>query len=121
VNGLGQDGKMYRRFERVNANSIIVSLMTPGQDEPISGFMRDISLGGLKMQKIADREVPLGIYQCQFVLTGHGKIQAEVEVVGYGTDEDKFAKQIVRMRFLRLGLESKEKIKQFVEKAKTVS
>lgn len=115
---MGQDEKIYRRHERVNASSIIVSLIIPEQAEPISGFLRDISLGGLKIQKIADREVPLGIYQCQFVLTGQGKIQAEVEVVGYGTEEDKFARQIVRMRFLQLDSELKGKIKQFVEQAK---
>lgn len=115
---MGQDEKMLRRYERVSANSIIVSLIIPGEAEPISGFLRDISAGGLKMQKIADREVPLGVYQCQFVLTGQGKIQAEAEVVGYGTEEDRFARQIVRMRFLRLDPESKEKIKQFVEKTK---
>ncbi|GEM_PF-720262 len=118
---MGQEEQFYRRYERVKASSIIVSLTVPGQAEPISGFLRDISLGGLKMQKIADREVPLGVYQCQFILTGQGKIQAEVEVVGYGMEEDKFAKQIVRMRFLRLDAESKEKIKQFVEKAKAIS
>lgn len=113
---LSQNGIAYRRFVRVETNSTVVSLTSSGDSTPVSGFLRDISEGGLKIQKIAvDREVKLENYQCQFILSGLGKIQVPVEVVGFGGEEDKFSKHIVRMRFTQLDTESKVKLKQFIE------
>jgi c-di-GMP-binding flagellar brake protein YcgR len=105
-----------RRHARVETSSTVVSLNSAQDASPVSGFLRDISEGGLKIQKIAvDREVRLDKYQCQFILSGFGKIQTPVEVVGFGYEEEKFSKHIVRMRFTELDTESKEKIKKFIE------
>lgn len=114
---MSQDGIAYRRYARVETNSTVVSLTSAGDPTPVSGFLRDISEGGLKIQKIAiDREVQMTNYHCQFILNGFGKIQAQVEVVGFGGEEDKFSKHIVRMRFTGLDAESKGKIKNFIER-----
>jgi c-di-GMP-binding flagellar brake protein YcgR len=113
---LSQDGIAYRRYARVETNSIVVSLTSAEDPTPVSGFLRDISEGGMKIQKIAvDREVRLGGYHCQLILSGFGKLQAEIEVVGFGSEEDKYSKQIVRMRFTRIDPESKDKLKKFIE------
>jgi c-di-GMP-binding flagellar brake protein YcgR len=113
---LNQNEIAKRRFKRVETSSTVVSLNSPQDSIPVSGFLRDISEGGMKIQKIAvDREVRMDKYQCQFILSGLGKIQTPVEIVGFGREEDKFSKHIVRMRFTELDKESKEKIKQFVE------
>lgn len=117
---MDQDGVAYRRFARVEMNATIVSLTASEDATPISGFLRDISEGGLKIQKIAvGREVQMGRYQCRFILPGFGKIQTEAEVVGFGREEDKFSQHIVRVRFTRLDAETRDKIKKYVEQKQT--
>lgn len=81
----------------------------------ISGFLRDISEGGLKIQKIsAERRVEKGDYDCTFVLPNLGKMQTRVEVLGVGDSQEKLGETLVRMRFQNLDPLSKEKIKQFI-------
>ncbi len=108
-------GMEHRRHLRVIAKSIIVSLTDKQQDQQISGFLKDISEGGMKIQKIsAKRQVEKGEYSCEFVLPDSGKINVTVEVLGLGYDEEKFSEHLIRMKFLKLDPVSKEKIKKYI-------
>lgn len=109
--------KNLRRFARVSAKSIIVSIHDLNGEESFTGFLRDVSEGGLRIQKISEkRQAELGRYFCQFFLPTLGKVSSPVEVVGFGDADDKFSAHLVRMRFVDIPAESKEKVKQFVEK-----
>lgn len=108
-------GKEHRQHFRALAKSIIVSLTDKEQDQQITGFLKDISEGGMKIQKIsAKRQVEKGKYLGEFVLPNSGKITVSVEVLGSGYDDDKFSEHLIRMKFLNLDQDSKEKIKNFV-------
>lgn len=114
VTVLQQAGIEMRRYDRVKASSVLVSLK-PTSGEEITGFLRDISEGGLKIQKLStQRQVENGRYFCEFYLPSAGKISAPVEVVGYGTGNEKFGDHLIRMRFLDLPGDDKAKIKQFI-------
>ncbi len=108
-------GKEHRRHLRIIAKSIIVSLTDNNNDQQITGFLKDISEGGMKIQKIsAKRQVEKGEYNCEFVLPGSGKIDLLVEVLGFGYDDDKFSEHLIRMRFIDLDPATKEKIKIYI-------
>lgn len=108
-------GKEHRQHLRALAKSIIVSLTDKERDQQITGFLKDISEGGMKIQKIsAKRQVEKGEYLSEFVLPNSGKITVSVEVLGSGYDDDKFSEHLIRMKFLNLDQDSKEKIKNFV-------
>lgn len=108
-------GKEHRRHLRIIAKSIIVSLTDKNNDQQISGFLKDISEGGMKIQKIsAKRQVENGVYKCEFVLPDSGKIDASVEVLGFGYDDEKFSEHLIRMRFLNLDPETKGKIEKYI-------
>ena len=113
---MSESEKYLRRHSRVPAKSIIVSINEMSGEESFTGFLRDISEGGLRIQKISEkRKVELGPYICHFFLPTLGKVSSEVEVVGFGEPDDKFGAHLVRMRFVDIPAESKEKVKQFVE------
>ncbi len=108
-------GKEHRQHLRVMAKSIIVSLTDKQLDQQITGFLKDISEGGLKIQKIsAKRQVEKGEYVCEFVLPNYGKITAAVEVLGSGYDDEKFSEHLIRMKFSNLDPDIKEKIMNYV-------
>lgn len=108
-------GKEHRQHLRALAKSIIVSLTDKQQEQQLTGFLKDISEGGVKIQKIsAKRQVEKGEYICEFVLPNSGKIITSVEVLGFGYDDEKFSEHLIRMKFLNLDQDSKEKIKNFV-------
>lgn len=108
-------GQERRRHLRIIAKSIIVSLTNKQNDQQITGFLKDISEGGMKIQKIsAKRQVEKGEYNCEFVLPGSGKIEASVEVLGFGTNDDKISEYLIRMRFLDLDPETKGKIEKYI-------
>ncbi len=106
-----------RQYERAKAKSILVSLTgLSGNSQQITGFLRDISEGGLKIQKISsERQAEKGEYKCEFVLPDYGKIITKVEVLGAGDTQEKFADMLIRMRFIDLAPETKENIKIFIE------
>jgi c-di-GMP-binding flagellar brake protein YcgR len=107
-----------RQHERAKAKSILVSLTN--QTQQITGFLRDISEGGLKIQKIsAERQAETGDYDCHFVLPDLGKINAKVTVIGTGKSQEKFGEMLIRMRFHDLEPESKEKIKLYVKQSQS--
>ncbi len=109
------EGKEHRRHLRVIAKSIIVSLTNRETDQQISGFLKDISEGGMKIQKIsAKRQVEKGKYNCEFVLPGSGKINAMVEVLGFGSDNERFSEHLIRMRFLDVDQATGEKIRKYI-------
>jgi c-di-GMP-binding flagellar brake protein YcgR len=85
-------------------------------NQPITGFLRDISAGGLKLQKISSTaKVQPGEYECQFVLPSFGKIISQAEVIGYGSEMEKFGNLFVRMRFTSIKNEDLDKIDDFVK------
>jgi hypothetical protein len=103
-----------RQHERVKAKSILVSLSN--QTQQVTGFLRDISEGGLKIQKIsAERQVETGDYECHFVLPELGSINTKVSVIGTGDSQEKFGELLIRMQFYDLDPESKEKIRLFIK------
>ena len=105
-----------RAHMRVKARSILVSLSNSMLNQPITGFLRDISAGGLKVQKISSTaKVQPGEYECQFVLPNFGKIISHAEVIGYGSELEKFGNLFVRMRFTEIKNEDREKIDDFVK------
>lgn len=108
-------GQERRRHLRIIAKSIIVSLTNKQNDQQISGFLKDISEGGMKIQKIsAKRQVEKGEYYCEFVLPDYGKIEVPVEVLGFGSDAEKFSEHLIRMRFLDLDPAIKDKIEKYI-------
>jgi len=105
-----------RKYIRVKARSILVSLSNSALNQPVTGFLRDISAGGLKIQKISSTaKVQPGEYECQFVLPGYGKIISKAEVVGSGGENETFGNLFVRMRFTGIKDEDIQKITSFVE------
>lgn len=110
-------GKERRQHFRVIAKSIVVSLTDEQQGQQISGFLKDISEGGMKIQKISSqRQVEPGEYSCEFILPDFGTINVSVEVLGFGSEDEKFSEHLIRMRFLNLAPELKEKIKKYITK-----
>ncbi len=104
-----------RQFKRVKVQSLLVSLTQASNGETITGFMRDISEGGLKIQKLSTlRQLNGGIFACDFTLPGTGKIASLVEMVGMGYAEEKFSEHLLRFRFWKLGNEDKLKIRSYV-------
>lgn len=105
----------HRRHLRVIARSIIVSLTNKQKDQQITGFLKDISKGGMKIHKIsAKRQVEKGEYNCEFVLPDSGKIEVLAEVLGFGYDDEKFSEHLIRMRFIDLDQATKEKIDKYI-------
>lgn len=105
-----------RAHTRVKARSILVSLSNSMLNQPITGFLRDISTGGLKVQKISSTaKVQPGEYECQFVLPNFGKIISRAEVIGFGSEMEKFGNLFVRMRFTDIKNEDRDKIDDFVK------
>lgn len=105
-----------REYMRAKTSSVLVSLSNSIAKQPITGFLRDISAGGLKVQKIsATANVHPGEYECQFVLPNFGKIISRAEVIGFGNEVEKFGKLLVRMRFTDIKNEDKVKISDFVK------
>jgi c-di-GMP-binding flagellar brake protein YcgR len=108
-------GKEHRQHLRALAKSIIVSLTDKEKDQQITGFLKDISEGGMKIQKIsAKRHLEKGEYISEFVLPNFGKISAPVEVLGSGYEDERFSEHLIRMKFLELDPDSQEKIKSYV-------
>lgn len=108
-------GKEHRQHFRVIAKSIIVSLTDQQHEQQITGFLKDISEGGIKIQKIsAKRQVEKGDYLCEFVLPEFGKISVPVTVLGFGYEDEKFSEHLVRMKFLDLDPDQKEKIITYI-------
>lgn len=108
-------GKEHRQHLRALAKSIIISLTDKAQDQQITGFLKDISEGGMKIQKIsAKRHLEKGDYISEFVLPNYGKITVPVEVLGSGYEDEKYCEHLIRMKFLNLDPDSKEKIKSYV-------
>lgn len=106
--------KERRQHLRIMAKSIIVAL-TGNQDQQITGFLKDISEGGMKIQKIsAKRQVEIGEYSCEFVLPEYGKINVLVAVLGFGCEAEKFSEHLIRMKFSSLDPVTKEKIKNYI-------
>ena len=104
-----------RKYVRVEVKSIIVSLTDPVHDQEITGFLRDISEGGMKIQKMsAKRQIELGEYNTQFMLPGYGMIIGTVQVLGFGNENEKFGGHLIRMQFVNLDIESKLKIRDYV-------
>jgi c-di-GMP-binding flagellar brake protein YcgR len=103
-----------REYMRVKARSILVSISNFSLRQPITGFLRDISAGGLKIQKISSMAHQSGEYECQFVLP-MGKIISRVEVVSSGGGTEKFGDLFVRMRFVNINDEDRGKIINFVQ------
>ncbi|MGE5605368.1 MAG: PilZ domain-containing protein [Bacteroidota bacterium] len=113
-------GKEHRRHLRIIAKSIIVSLTDKHADQQITGFLKDISEGGMKIQKIsAKRQVEKGEYHCEFVLPDSGKIDVLVEVLGFGYEDEKFSEHLIRMRFLDLDPATKDKIEKYIANNRT--
>lgn len=107
-----------RAHIRVKARSILVSLSSSILNQPITGFLRDISAGGLKVQKISSTaKVQPGEYECQFVLPSFGKIISHAEVIGFGSEIEKFGNLFVRMRFTDIKNEDRDKIGDFVKQS----
>ncbi len=105
-----------RQFKRVKVQSLLVSLTQASNGETVTGFLRDISEGGLKIQKLSTlRQLDGGIFACDFILPGTGKIAALVEMVGMGYVEEKFSEHLLRFRFWRLDQEDKLKIRGYVQ------
>ena len=108
-------GQERRQHLRIIAKSIIVSLTAKHGDQQITGFLKDISEGGMKIQKVsAKRQVEKGEYHCEFVLPDYGKIEALVEVLGSGSSAEKFGEHLIRMRFLDLDPETKDKLEKYI-------
>lgn len=108
-------GQEHRRHLRIIAKSIIVSLTKKNDDQQIIGFLKDISEGGMKIQKIsAKRQVEKGEYHCEFVLPDSGKVEASVEVLGFGSNAEKFSEHLIRMKFLDLDPATKGKIGKYI-------
>ena len=104
-----------RQFKRVKVQSLLVSLTQETNGEKITGFIRDISEGGLKIQKLSTiRQLNGGIFACDFILPGTGKIVSQVEMVGMGYEKEKFSEHLLRFRFWKLGNDDKLKIRSFV-------
>lgn len=107
--------KEHRQHLRVIAKSIIVSLTDKQHEQQLTGFLKDISEGGMKIQKIsAKRQVEKVDYLCEFVLPESGKISVLATVLGSGYDDDKFSEHLIRMKFLDLDPEQKEKILRYI-------
>ena len=110
-------GKERRRHFRVIAKSIFVSLTDEQQDQQISGFLKDISEGGMKIQKISSkRQVEPGEYSCRFILPDFGEICVSANVLGFGYENEKSSEHLIRMRFLNLAPDLKEKVKKYITK-----
>ena len=108
--------KLLRKHTRVEVKSILVSLTNQDESQLISGFLRDISEGGLKIQKISAKlQVEPGRYQCQFILPDYGKIIIPVEIVGFGNNEEKFSEQYIRVKIISLDQETKDKLNDFIQ------
>jgi c-di-GMP-binding flagellar brake protein YcgR len=104
-----------REYMRVKTRSILVSLANFSLRQPITGFLRDISAGGLKVQRISSMtQVQSGEYECQFVLPV-GKITSQVEVLSSGGGPEKFSDLFMRMRFVNITDEDRGKIISFVQ------
>ena len=104
-----------RQHTRVTTKSIIVSLSDPLLNQVIVGFLRDVSEGGLKIQKMsAQRQVEGGILGCEFLLPELGKVVGQVELVGFGDEGEKFSEHLLRLRFVKIDKDNQSKIRQFV-------
>jgi hypothetical protein len=107
-----------RLHPRIDAQSILVSLTSPENPEMlISGFLRNISLGGIKIQKISSKVVVTpGNYNCSLMLPDVGRINTKVDVLGMGDSNEKFGSHLIRMQFVNLDEDSKNKILSFMSK-----
>ena len=105
-----------REFNRVKAKSILVSLSNVNLSQPITGFLRDIGEGGLKVQKISSTvELLPGEYECQFVLPNFGKIISRVELIGSGDTNERFGNLLIRLRFINIKDEDRQKVTDYVK------
>ncbi len=104
-----------RAYTRIKTKAMLVSISNSSLKKPITGFIRDISAGGLKIQKISSMaQVQSGEYECQFVLP-MGKIISRVELVNSGSEMDKLNDLFIRMRFVNINNADREKIISFVQ------
>jgi hypothetical protein len=104
-----------RKHPRGIAKSILVSLTDTQSDQVISGFLRNISEGGIKIQKISSkRQVELGEYDCEFHLAGGVRVTAMVQVLGFGAANEKFGEHMIRMRFVGLDAHFQQRIREFI-------
>ncbi len=110
-----QSHEFVRKYNRVTTKSIIVSLSDKVDAEPITGFLRDISEGGMRIQKLSSKhQMELKDYYCHFFLPELGKVEALVKVLGYGDSNGLFGDRYVRMRFVGMSTESEQKIRIFI-------
>lgn len=108
-----------RQHPRGTAKSILVSLTNAKNDQVISGFLRNISEGGLKIQKISSkRQIELGEYDCEFHLAGGVRIIAKVQVLGFGAADEKFGEHMIRMCFVGLDDHFQQRIREFITSQK---
>ncbi|HEX3048096.1 MAG TPA: PilZ domain-containing protein [Bacillota bacterium] len=107
-----------RLHPRIDAQSILVSLTNPENPELlVSGFLRNISLGGIKIQKISSKIViEPGNYNCSLMLPEVGRINTRVQVLGSGDSNEKFGSHLIRMQFMNLDDDTKNKILSFISK-----
>ncbi|MCL6591168.1 MAG: PilZ domain-containing protein [Firmicutes bacterium] len=107
-----------RLYPRIDAQSILVSLTNSENPELlVSGFLRNISLGGLKIQKISSKIlITPGYYNCSLMLPDVGRINTRVEVLGAGDSNEKFGSHLIRMQFVNLDEDSRNKIISFMSK-----
>jgi hypothetical protein len=104
-----------RQHPRGTAKSILVSLTDAISDQEITGFLRNVSEGGLKIQKISSkRQVEIGEYNCEFHLSGGVKITAKVRVLGFGAANEKFGEHLIRMCFTGLDKAARQRICEFI-------
>ena len=107
-----------RNYERAKTKSILVSLSN--QNQQITGFLRDVSEGGLKIQRIsAGRKIEQCDYDCQFTLPNYGKICTKVAVLGIGDSNEKFGPALIRVQFCDLDPQMQEKIKLYVHQSRS--
>jgi len=115
-----QSGEPIRQYNRVTAKSIIVSLNDGVDGEPITGFLRDISEGGMRIQRLSNKQqIELKDYYCHFFLPELGKVEAIVKVLAYGDSDGHFGDRYLRMRFVGMNPESHQKLKHFIENQST--
>lgn len=110
------DEQPNRQFVRIKTKSILVSLTNPMQAQEITGFLRDISEGGLKIQKLSSKLHAESVqYHCEFFLPELGIVKALVEVVGAGHSDEKFAASLIRLQFIKIDADSQAKVKKFIQ------
>ena len=108
-------GQERRRHLRIIAKSIIVSLTNKQNDQQISRILKDISEGGMKIQKIsAKRQSGKRRVLLWICIARLRQDWGSGWSVGFGSDAEKFSEHLIRMRFLDLDPAIKDKIEKYI-------